>query len=155
MGVYRHIVVRVDGSDASAQAADMAGRLALDLDAKLTVVFVRRLPAVAPSPFAITIDLDNYEAIRSGWPQAVPPRSWTGSAPPGGSRCAPATRPSSSSGPPRRTAPTSSSSAPAATRWPAGCCSGRSPPDCCTTPTGRCSSPAERNDLTRQPEGGS
>ena len=60
MGVYRHIVVGVDGSDASAQAADMAGRLALDLDAKLTVVFVRRLPAVAPSPFAITIDLDNY-----------------------------------------------------------------------------------------------
>jgi nucleotide-binding universal stress UspA family protein len=60
MGVYRHIVVGVDGSDASARAADMAGRLALDLDAKLTVVFVRQLPAVAPSPFAMTMDLDNY-----------------------------------------------------------------------------------------------
>jgi nucleotide-binding universal stress UspA family protein len=60
MGVYRHIVVGVDGSDASAQAAAMAGRLALDLDAKLTVVFVRQLPAVAPSPFAMTMDLDNY-----------------------------------------------------------------------------------------------
>ena len=45
MGVYRHILVGVDGSDASAQAADMAGRLAADLDAKLTVVF-------APAPRA-------------------------------------------------------------------------------------------------------
>jgi nucleotide-binding universal stress UspA family protein len=60
MGVYRHIVVGVDGSDASARAADMAGRLALNLDAKLTVVFVRQLPGVAPSPFAMTMDFDNY-----------------------------------------------------------------------------------------------
>jgi nucleotide-binding universal stress UspA family protein len=60
MGVYQHIVVGVDGSDASAQAADIAGRLAADLDAKLTVVFVRQLPAIAPSPFAVTMDLDNY-----------------------------------------------------------------------------------------------
>jgi len=60
MSVYQHIVVGVDGSDASAQAAAMAGRLAADLDAKLTVIFVRQLPAIAPSPFAVTMDLDNY-----------------------------------------------------------------------------------------------
>jgi nucleotide-binding universal stress UspA family protein len=60
MGVYRHIVVGVDESDASAQAADMAGRLALDLDAKLTVVFVRQLPAVPASPFGVTMALDSF-----------------------------------------------------------------------------------------------
>jgi nucleotide-binding universal stress UspA family protein len=63
MGVYRHILVGVDGSDASAHAADMAGRLALDLDAKLTVVFVRQLPTVPASPFGVTgvtMDLDSY-----------------------------------------------------------------------------------------------
>jgi nucleotide-binding universal stress UspA family protein len=60
MGVYRHIVVGVDGSDASAQATEMAGRLALDLDAKLTVVFVRQLPAMPTSPFGVTVDLDSY-----------------------------------------------------------------------------------------------
>jgi nucleotide-binding universal stress UspA family protein len=38
----------------------VAGRLAADLDTKLTVVFVRQLPAIAPSPFAVTMDLDNY-----------------------------------------------------------------------------------------------
>jgi nucleotide-binding universal stress UspA family protein len=58
MGVYRHILVGVDGSDASAQAAEMAGRLAADLDAKLTVVFVRQLPAVPTSPFGVTMNLD-------------------------------------------------------------------------------------------------
>jgi nucleotide-binding universal stress UspA family protein len=60
MGVYRHLLVGVNGSDVSAQAAAMAGRLAADLDAELTVVFVRQLPAIAPSPFAITMELDNY-----------------------------------------------------------------------------------------------
>jgi nucleotide-binding universal stress UspA family protein len=60
MGVYRHILVGVDGSDASAQAAEIAGRLAADLDAKLTVVFVRQLPAVPASPFGVTMDLDAY-----------------------------------------------------------------------------------------------
>ena len=60
MGVYRHILVGVDGSDASAQAAEMAGRLALDLDAKLTVVFVRQLPTVPASPFGVTMDLTGY-----------------------------------------------------------------------------------------------
>ena len=60
MGVYRHILVGVDGSDASAQAAETAGRLAADLDAKLTVVFVRQLPAVPASHFGMTVDLDSY-----------------------------------------------------------------------------------------------
>ncbi|HET7517177.1 MAG TPA: universal stress protein [Actinomycetes bacterium] len=60
MGVYRHILVGVDGSDASAQAADMAGRLAADLDAKLTVVFVRQLPAVPVSSFGVPMNLDSY-----------------------------------------------------------------------------------------------
>ena len=60
MGVYRHILVGVDGSDASAQATEMAGRLAVDLDAKLTVVFVRQLPTVPASPFGVTMDLDAY-----------------------------------------------------------------------------------------------
>jgi nucleotide-binding universal stress UspA family protein len=60
MGVYRHILVGVDGSDASARAAEMAGRLAADVDAKLTIVFVRQLPAVAPSPFGVTMDLVSY-----------------------------------------------------------------------------------------------
>jgi nucleotide-binding universal stress UspA family protein len=58
MGVYRHILVGVDGSDASTQAIEMAGRLAADLDAKLTVVFVRQVPAVPASPFGVTMDLD-------------------------------------------------------------------------------------------------
>ena len=60
MGVYRHILVGVDGSDASAQAAEMAGRLAADVEAKLTVVFVRQLPTVPASPFGVTMDLDTY-----------------------------------------------------------------------------------------------
>ena len=60
MGVYRHILVGVDGSDASAQAAEMAGRLAADVEAKLTVVFVRQLPTVPASPFGVTMDLDAY-----------------------------------------------------------------------------------------------
>ena len=60
MGVYRHILVAVDGSDASAQAAEMAGRLAADLDAKLTVVFVRQLPSAPTSPFGATMDLGTY-----------------------------------------------------------------------------------------------
>jgi len=60
MGVYRHILVGVDGSDASAQAAAMAGRLAVELDAKLTVVFARQLPAMPASPFGVTMDLDRY-----------------------------------------------------------------------------------------------
>jgi nucleotide-binding universal stress UspA family protein len=60
MGVYRHILVGVDGSDASVQAAEMAGRLSADLDAKLTVVFVRQLPVVPASPFGAPMDLDLY-----------------------------------------------------------------------------------------------
>ena len=60
MGSYRHILVGVDGSDASAQATEMAGRLAADLDAKLTVVFVRQFPAVPASPFGVTMDLGTY-----------------------------------------------------------------------------------------------
>ena len=40
-----------------AQAAEMAGRLATDLDAKLTVVFVRQFPAVPASPFGVPMDL--------------------------------------------------------------------------------------------------
>jgi nucleotide-binding universal stress UspA family protein len=57
MGVYEHILVGVDGSDASAEAATMAGRLAVDLDAKVTAVYVRQLPAVASSPFGMTMSL--------------------------------------------------------------------------------------------------
>jgi nucleotide-binding universal stress UspA family protein len=60
MGVYRHILVGVDGSDASAQAAEMAGRLAADVDAKLTVVFVRQFPAVPTSPLGVSLDLGKY-----------------------------------------------------------------------------------------------
>jgi nucleotide-binding universal stress UspA family protein len=60
MGIYSHILVGVDGSDASAQATEVAGRLAVDLDAKLTVVFVRQLPAVPASPFGVTMDLGTY-----------------------------------------------------------------------------------------------
>jgi nucleotide-binding universal stress UspA family protein len=60
MGVYRHILVGVDGSDASAQAAEMAGRLAADVDAKLTVVFVRQLPAMPTLPLGVSLDLGKY-----------------------------------------------------------------------------------------------
>ena len=60
MGVYEHILVGVDGSDASAEAATMAGRLAVDLDAKVTAVYVRQLPAVASSPFGMTMSLGSY-----------------------------------------------------------------------------------------------
>jgi nucleotide-binding universal stress UspA family protein len=59
MGVYQHILVGVDGSDASAQAAKMAGRLAADLDAKVTAVYVRQLPTTVP-PFGTDIYLDSY-----------------------------------------------------------------------------------------------
>jgi nucleotide-binding universal stress UspA family protein len=60
MGVYQHILVGVDGSDASAQATEVAGRLAADLDAKLTVVFVRQFPAIPTSPVGVTMDLSAY-----------------------------------------------------------------------------------------------
>jgi nucleotide-binding universal stress UspA family protein len=59
MGVYPHIVVGVDGSDASAQAAETAGRLAADLDAKVTAVYVSQLPTTVP-PFGAGIYLDSY-----------------------------------------------------------------------------------------------
>src|SRR5829696_3532277 len=59
MGVYAHILVGVDGSDASAEAATTAGRLAADLDAKVTAVYVRQLPATVP-PFGVSIDLGSY-----------------------------------------------------------------------------------------------
>jgi nucleotide-binding universal stress UspA family protein len=59
MGVYEHILVGVDGSDASAEAATMAGRLAADLDAKVTAVYVRQLPTTVP-PFSTDFYLDSY-----------------------------------------------------------------------------------------------
>jgi nucleotide-binding universal stress UspA family protein len=59
MGVYEHILVGVDGSDASAEAVTLAGRLAADLDAKLTAVYVRQLPTTVP-PFGAGIYLDSY-----------------------------------------------------------------------------------------------
>jgi nucleotide-binding universal stress UspA family protein len=59
MGVYEHILVGVDGSDASAQAATMAGRLAAALDAKVSAVYVRQLPTTVP-PFGAGIYLDSY-----------------------------------------------------------------------------------------------
>ena len=59
MGVYQHIVVGVDGSDASAEAATVAGRLAADLDAKVTSVYVRQLPATV-TPFSAGVDLGSY-----------------------------------------------------------------------------------------------
>lgn len=59
MGVYEHILVGVDGSDASAEAAATAGRLAADLDAKVTAVYVRQLPTTVP-PLRAGIYLDSY-----------------------------------------------------------------------------------------------
>jgi nucleotide-binding universal stress UspA family protein len=59
MGLYDHIVVGVDGSDASAQAAETAGRLAVGLDAKVTAVYVRQLPPAVP-PFGAAIYLESY-----------------------------------------------------------------------------------------------
>ena len=59
MGVYEHILVGVDGSDASAEAATMAGQLAADLDAKVTAVYVRQLPTTVP-PFSTDFYLDSY-----------------------------------------------------------------------------------------------
>ena len=59
MGVYEHILVGVDGSDASAEAATMAGRLAADLDAKVTAVYVLQLPTTVP-PFSTDFYLDSY-----------------------------------------------------------------------------------------------
>jgi nucleotide-binding universal stress UspA family protein len=58
MGAYGHILVGVDGSDASVQATAAAGRLAADLGAKVTAVFVRQLPTVVASPLALGMDLD-------------------------------------------------------------------------------------------------
>jgi nucleotide-binding universal stress UspA family protein len=59
MGVYKQIVVGVDGSDASAEAATTAGRLAADLDAKVTAVYVRQLPATV-LPFSAGVDISSY-----------------------------------------------------------------------------------------------
>lgn len=59
MSVYEHIVVGVDGSDASAEAAEAAGRLAADLGAKVTAVYVRQLPTTVP-PFGTAFYLDSY-----------------------------------------------------------------------------------------------
>ena len=38
----------------------VAGRLAADLDAKVTAVYVRELPVVVATPYAAGIDLDRY-----------------------------------------------------------------------------------------------
>ena len=59
MGVYEHILVGVDGSDAGAEAATVAGRLAADMDAKVTAVYVRQLPATVP-PFGAGVYLGSY-----------------------------------------------------------------------------------------------
>ncbi|HEV8633846.1 MAG TPA: universal stress protein [Chloroflexota bacterium] len=59
MKAFEHIVVGVDGSDAGAEAAEVAGRLALDLDAKVTAVHVRQIMALW-SPFAPSIDPEAY-----------------------------------------------------------------------------------------------
>ncbi|HWD43451.1 MAG TPA: universal stress protein [Actinomycetota bacterium] len=58
MGAYEHIMVGVDGSEASAEAAAAAGRLATDLGAKVTAVYVRQLPTVVAAPLALSVDLD-------------------------------------------------------------------------------------------------
>jgi nucleotide-binding universal stress UspA family protein len=59
MGVYKQIVVGVDGSDASAEAATTAGRLAADLDAKVTAVYVRQVPMTV-LPFSAGVDISSY-----------------------------------------------------------------------------------------------
>lgn len=59
MKTFEHIVVGVDGSDAGAEAAEVAGRLALDLDAKVTAVHVRQIMPLW-SPLAPSIDPEAY-----------------------------------------------------------------------------------------------
>jgi nucleotide-binding universal stress UspA family protein len=59
MKTFGHIVVGVDGSDASAEVAEVAGRLALDLDAKVTAVHVRQVVALW-APLAPSFDPQAY-----------------------------------------------------------------------------------------------
>jgi nucleotide-binding universal stress UspA family protein len=59
MKPFQHIVVGVDGSDTGVEAAGVAGRLALDLDAKVTAVHVRQIMALW-SPLAPSIDPEAY-----------------------------------------------------------------------------------------------
>jgi nucleotide-binding universal stress UspA family protein len=59
MKVFGHIVVGVDVSDASVEATKVAGRLAVDLDAKVTAVHVRQIVPLW-SPLTPGIDPEAY-----------------------------------------------------------------------------------------------
>jgi nucleotide-binding universal stress UspA family protein len=57
------IVLGVDGSDGSIQAARVAGRLTADLDAELTAVHVRHVAPMAWSPAPVAVTGDPQETL--------------------------------------------------------------------------------------------
>ena len=82
----KRIVLGVDGSDGSIQAARVAGRLTADLGAELTAVHVRHVAPMAwsPAPVAVTSDppetrVTNEELARQRTAQALDPLDipWT------------------------------------------------------------------------------
>ena len=59
----KRIVVGVDGSDGSIQAARVAGRLTADLGAELTAVHVRHVAPMAWSPAPVAVAGDPQETL--------------------------------------------------------------------------------------------
>jgi hypothetical protein len=90
----KRIVLGVDGSDGSIQAARVAGRLTADLGAELTAVHVRHVAPVALSaaPVAVAGDPEKTLARSKSWRASGPLRRWTRSTSPGGSGFVPVIR---------------------------------------------------------------
>ena len=59
----KRIVLGVDGSDGSIQAARVAGRLTADLGAELTTVHVRQVAPMAWSPAPVAVASDPEETL--------------------------------------------------------------------------------------------
>jgi Universal stress protein family len=115
----------------------VAGRLAADLDAKVTAVYVRELPVVVATPYAAGLDLDRYwrglelsvsrrtAEVLDGLGVACRLEVLVGD---------PAVELERAAG---EHGADLIVSARAATRWPTGCCSDRSPPGWSITPADR------------------
>ena len=59
----KRIVLGVDGSDGSIQAARVAGRLTADLGTELTAVHVRHVAPIALSAAPVAVTSDPQEAL--------------------------------------------------------------------------------------------
>jgi Universal stress protein family len=90
----KRIVLGVDGSDGSIQAARVAGRLTADLGAELTAVHVRQVAPMAwsPAPVAVAGDPEETLGAIEELARKRTPRRWTRLTSPGRSRFAPEIR---------------------------------------------------------------